>query len=315
MKALERLDKEKAAENRERPLREEVTERHTARHGMGNSRRALLIGAGAGVALTIGLVFGLSGALTGTPNEVRDESLPASLVAVSSPSGTDRATPVGRSTQVAPEGSRLAPPRSTTNLSTAVKERAPATQENEESLPPSVDEVRELTASALAAEVALLPPAEPVVPKVTSPVAPEREAEATRIPARAGLEPETVEPESKPAAPASSASVALQRSSRKATAPSQPEAPALETFDSAIDPLRVSALPVTALRDVRVARTIWHPTPDRRYAFVEVSGQAGSLRVREGDRVGRLGVKTIEPWGVVFLDDGVEIRYRVGGRK
>ena len=44
-------------------------------------------------------------------------------------------------------------------------------------------------------------------------------------------------------------------------------------------------------------------------------GPPGSLRVREGDRVGRLGVKTIEPWGVVFLDDGIEIRYRVGGRK
>jgi hypothetical protein len=78
------------------------------------------------------------------------------------------------------------------------------------------------------------------------------------------------------------------------------------------DPNPLAQDPIPAVRDVRVARTIWHPTAARRFAYVEVSGQVGPLRVREGDSVGRLTVGKIEPWGVIFLDDGVEIRHRVG---
>ena len=77
---------------------------------------------------------------------------------------------------------------------------------------------------------------------------------------------------------------------------------------------RVATAPLPAIPDLRVARTIWHPTADRRLAYVDVSGQAGPLRVREGDAVGHLIVQKIEPWGVVFLDDGIEIRHRVGVR-
>ncbi len=51
MKALERLEKKKTAENRERPLREEVAERHTLPPPRRRVGRALFIGVGTAVAL------------------------------------------------------------------------------------------------------------------------------------------------------------------------------------------------------------------------------------------------------------------------
>jgi hypothetical protein len=61
---------------------------------------------------------------------------------------------------------------------------------------------------------------------------------------------------------------------------------------------------------VRVEQTRWHPDPTRRTALLEVDG--GSQEVREGDSLGALVVTKIEPSGVVFTEDGVELRRRIG---
>lgn len=63
---------------------------------------------------------------------------------------------------------------------------------------------------------------------------------------------------------------------------------------------------------VTVRKTIWHPTPERRVAEVEVEGLKGALELREGDAVGTLVVSEIQPSGVVFLHGGERLLQKVG---
>ena len=66
--------------------------------------------------------------------------------------------------------------------------------------------------------------------------------------------------------------------------------------------------------EVFVLRTVWHPDAERRVAEVEVRGRPEAVRLHEGDAVGPLVVGRIEPSGVVFLHEQVELRRRVGAR-
>jgi hypothetical protein len=63
--------------------------------------------------------------------------------------------------------------------------------------------------------------------------------------------------------------------------------------------------------EIRVTQTVWHPRAERRLALVGISGQE-PVKLQEGDHLGLLAVGTIEPSGVSFKYDGVEIRCRVG---
>jgi hypothetical protein len=65
---------------------------------------------------------------------------------------------------------------------------------------------------------------------------------------------------------------------------------------------------------VYVERTIWHPLAERRVAVVELEGRDDALELHEGDAVGPLVVGEIEPSGVFFVYDGVQLRRRVGAR-
>ena len=80
------------------------------------------------------------------------------------------------------------------------------------------------------------------------------------------------------------------------------EAPAVESGVRAFVP------------SVLVVRTVWHPTAERRVAEIEVEGRPELLLLHEGDAVGPLVVSEIEPSGVVFLHDKVELRRRIGTR-
>jgi hypothetical protein len=298
--------------------------------------------------LAIGLTLFFSGALTGTPDEVRAGPLPAPLAAGSAPGVSDRAptvAPVPRSVSEAP---RVAP----SAVSTEVQERADVLAlaiqrsfgdaslgelprgRNGVSASPRAEWVGELSPAALASEVAVIEPSSRARPMETPRIAPTRTAERsgllvsttlerattpTRILPPPGLEElaqsapqagslhfESLPPASSTIGTRGAAAGALHQ---VASAPI-PLAP--DPIPLAPDPIPLAPDPIPAVRDVRVARTIWHPTAARRFAYVEVSGQVGPLRVREGDSVGRLTVGKIEPWGVIFLDDGVEIRHRVG---
>ena len=63
--------------------------------------------------------------------------------------------------------------------------------------------------------------------------------------------------------------------------------------------------------EIRVTQTVWHPRAERRLALVGISGRA-PIKLQEGDQLGLLAVGTIEPSGVAFKYDGVDIRCRVG---
>lgn len=65
---------------------------------------------------------------------------------------------------------------------------------------------------------------------------------------------------------------------------------------------------------VTVKKTIWHPTPERRVAEIEVEGRKGVLELHEGDAVGTLVVAEIQPSGVVFLHGGEKLKRTIGSR-
>ena len=73
-------------------------------------------------------------------------------------------------------------------------------------------------------------------------------------------------------------------------------------------------VPRSAPPDVYVARTVWHPIADRRVAVVEYGSSGETVELREGDVIGPLVVGEIQPSGVFFTHDGVELRRRVGAR-
>jgi hypothetical protein len=99
-----------------------------------------------------------------------------------------------------------------------------------------------------------------------------------------------------------------ERTGRPSVIRPMPEEYVEEPLEEAPEP-RVAA---RASSPVRVARTLWHPSPDRRLAWVEVDGQTALREVREGERVGPYLVREIEPAAVLFSDGSVEVRREVG---
>ena len=63
---------------------------------------------------------------------------------------------------------------------------------------------------------------------------------------------------------------------------------------------------------IHVARTLWHPEPGRRLAWVEIEGQTALREVREGEQVGRYVVEEISPTAVLFRNGDSEVRREVG---
>ena len=103
---------------------------------------------------------------------------------------------------------------------------------------------------------------------------------------------------------ASAAPTAKPPPTPRAEPPPKPAPPAAKS-----EPILRSPVPT-----VYVQRTIWHPMAERRVAVVALEGNAETLELHEGDVVGPLVVGKIEPSGVFFVHDGVELRRRVGAR-
>jgi hypothetical protein len=77
-------------------------------------------------------------------------------------------------------------------------------------------------------------------------------------------------------------------------------------------PAREPAPPPPTAVAVSVEKTQWHPLADRRIAWLNVPGESEPHRVVEGDVVDGLIVSKIEPSGVVFDRDGEKIRRGLG---
>jgi hypothetical protein len=115
-------------------------------------------------------------------------------------------------------------------------------------------------------------------------------------------------------APAAAARDAREPMPRPAA--QQPRTPAPSAAAPAPRPTRIPVPDVAVIPpppEIRVARTVWHPTPGRRVATVQMEGRRGAIEVREGDALGTLVVLAIEPSGVVFLHGSERLRRGVGG--
>lgn len=152
-------------------------------------------------------------------------------------------------------------------------------------------------------------PAEPdpwEVARRSSP--PSSVTEAARAPEPA---PETESPEP-PRRPADSgrAEVVHVAAATHAAEPAPPEPVPEKASEPAAEPApeKFSRAEVPG---VKVTKTFWHPDPAKRTALVSTDGGA-PREVKEGDVLGPLVVSSIEPSGVVFVHDGVEMRRRVG---
>ena len=88
----------------------------------------------------------------------------------------------------------------------------------------------------------------------------------------------------------------------------RPEAPPPQRASGATARVRAE------LPAIVVERTEWHPLPERRLAVVTLEGHSEPLTLREGDAVGPFIVGAIEPSGVLFRHEGIELRRRVGAR-
>jgi hypothetical protein len=102
-----------------------------------------------------------------------------------------------------------------------------------------------------------------------------------------------------------------------ARAPAPPPAPVKRAAPKP-EPPRTAAVappPRPSAPAVLVERTRWHPSPERRLAWVLVEGQPGPRELHEGDAVGAFVVKEIKPSSVVFLHGPDTLSRRVGVRE
>jgi hypothetical protein len=63
---------------------------------------------------------------------------------------------------------------------------------------------------------------------------------------------------------------------------------------------------------ISIEKTIWHPDAFRRIAVVKLLDDEEIIRLKEGDAIGPLVVKTINPDSVLFNHDSIEIVYNIG---
>lgn len=63
---------------------------------------------------------------------------------------------------------------------------------------------------------------------------------------------------------------------------------------------------------VGVERILWHPTAEKRRAWLRVDGEETAREVREGERVGRYAVTRIDAGSVLFRSGNIELRRKLG---
>jgi len=275
LKALRRLEEERESEARD--LRDQVVAR--PRLEPHRPRLPLLAGAGAVGAL---LVVGGFWLLDDRPGEAVRGSAPRAPETVTS-APVDRAGAPLPVPTPSPEAGRArvvaAPGRSSAPTPAVVS-----------SIVTPVPGVRSVTAPKPSPVATALDP-QPQVTRVAS--EPDPQPQVTRVASEPDPQPQVTRVASSP--PVASAADAASLPREMPGIVGQPE-----------------VVPRTPLLRIVVERTLWHPTPGRRLAYLHVAGRAGAVELREGDAVGDAVVQQIDPSAVVFLHRGVEIRRRIG---
>jgi len=337
LKALRRLEEEKAATEEPRPLREQIASTPRAEHRP--RRSGWLAAAGAlvlGVATGGALIWWLFGNPTPAP------IVAAAVTAVPAPQA-----PAPEPVVPAPPPSAPAapgPPDQAFASDVELVDRPEALPMVADSEPvqpgpiqPKPGQIRPVSSSAAAErarEAALaeynaaerarrgLPPevappsppapAEPVPLLAAQPAAAQPPLPAPAPQAPAPVASSVAPPEPPAPAPVAQAApeVAAAQPAAKPAAPKPAAAkPAARRPAAEPAPPPAPAAPEIA---VSVAKTQWHPLADRRIAWVRVPGDPEPRRVVEGDVVDGLLIAQIEPSGVVFERDGEKIRRPLG---
>ena len=169
------------------------------------------------------------------------------------------------------------------------------------------------TSSPEPTEVARVAPPAPVIPEpVSTPVvSPPQSARAASASSPRPLRATIVPPPQR-----------ARAASSPAPQPAAESVPAkTPRLDERVRPIEISddfaVVQRNRIPSLLVTQTIWHPRAERRIALIErldASDGEELLRMREGDRIGSLELVSIEPAGVVFVHDGIELRRRVGAR-
>jgi len=280
LKALRRLEREKSAQE-DRPLKDEVTAAPAGSSRGGFPLLLLMIGAGVmGLALGASLLW-LWPRMSAAPQ--------AAAPVAQAPQPLRRApgvvppVPMGPAEHAAAAVAAAAPP-----APAAQPAPAPPAAPSEPEAPPAP------VASAPPEPVTPAPPPVAVVarPAPSRPTAPAPEAAAPPEPIAA-----------KPAVPDRGSRPPFTRHREDLAKAVAPPAPAA----------RVEKVVRAPTPEVLVSSTVWHPQRDRRTAMVEYAGGA-PRELHEGDAIGPLVVSEIGPSSVTFLQDGVELRRRVGAK-
>jgi outer membrane biosynthesis protein TonB len=292
LKALRRLEHEKAAPAGQRPLREEVTEPAAVTRRSRGAWSTAIVALGVGGALGAALLFLWSGGVTEDGDGDANVAIAAPPGSVSEPAAQPPREPTG-----APIARRATP-----------APRPEATPEG-------------LSADALASPVAVVARPEPVPLVVDEPVPQPQPAPVVAAASSAAPAPR---PEPRASAPPAPVASGPSPAADVAEVPAEPVPAAAPSAESAGDeassmeedaptPAEPAATPSAwSATEVRVERTLWHPQAERRVAVLALPGREDPLRVHEGDVVGTLVVVEIEPSGVVFTRDGERTRRALG---
>jgi hypothetical protein len=311
LKALRRLEKDKAPPGR--PLRDQVTREHDAGPAAPRPARRWPFLAGS---VVTGVLAGLAVLLLffrggpPAPEPAPATAAPAPAAAAPTAPAAPAAAPAPADSAAALREKRRAMRQARLRAAAAP---APAAVEPEVAPPPpgpepALPEVAVIDRGAPGPRIAQEPP-EAAAPPPPAPTPGSARPWGPVDPTAAGaVAPAPVAPAPPaPVAPAPPAPVerpAPVAAVREAAAPAKPK-------PAAAPPAPKPARAAPAFPPLRVERTTWHPSAERRVATVQV-GDEGPREVREGDRVEGMIVLRIEPSAIVFEHAGREVRRKVG---
>jgi hypothetical protein len=193
-------------------------------------------------------------------------------------------------------------------VASAAAEAKPAPKQVANAKPPAT-QISENAASAKSAPVPSIPVEVAAVDSKSAPV-PSAPVETTAVASKpapappAPVEVAAVAPKLAPASPPPVEVAAAGPKPALIAASASIPAAIREPENKVVRRAKVPAL--------SVEKTIWHPDADRRVAVVKLIDDEGVLRLKEGDAIGPLVIKTINPGSVLFNHDGIEIKYNVG---
>jgi len=162
-----------------------------------------------------------------------------------------------------------------------------------------------------------VPGGEPPATSISGNSAPAKPAPAPNVPAEVEVvaakpAPARLEPVEAEAVTANSAPVLPAPVEIAAVAAEPAPTAASASIPAAIRDSEQKVIQRAKVPAISIEKTIWHPDAFRRIAVVKLLDDEEVIRLKEGDAIGPLVVKTINPDSVLFNHDSIEIVYNIG---